>query len=144
MIHNDQCDEHFLNILQKGTVTSLVHNAGKVTGVELRRKGSGNDDNEETVQKTSSGDTEILDADFVVNCSGAKSKVEQWLKDMGYGVVPREELNQHLTYCSIVLQGPKDLYKKKGWLAYSMCMYHIREEVLIEFIDFKSCSALNW
>lgn len=56
---------------------------------------------------------EALEADLVVDASGRNSKASAWLKQLGYGEVQREEVENQLGYVSRVYK--KDPKRQTGW-----------------------------
>ena len=77
-----------VRFLQDAEVVGLEADPGgdRVSGVRLRhRSGSG---------------PVVVAADLVVDSSGRSSKAADWLRDLGYGVVPEEVVNSGLSYSS--------------------------------------------
>jgi flavin-dependent dehydrogenase len=76
--------------IERGAVTNLLSTSGIVHGVEFRRKATESEtkdnNNNNGVEETEEnvGGTEKLEADFVVNCSGRRSRVDAWLKVKQY------------------------------------------------------------
>jgi 2-polyprenyl-6-methoxyphenol hydroxylase-like FAD-dependent oxidoreductase len=71
---------------------------GRVTGVRLRRRDTGGDDES----------SELLDADLVVDASGRHSKAPRWLVDLGYQASEEETINSGIGYASCFYKKPAD------------------------------------
>ena len=64
---------------------------GRVTGVTLRRESS---------------ESETMNADLVVDCSGRGSRMPRWLEQQGYSAVPAQKLDIAMGYTSGLFRPP--------------------------------------
>jgi 2-polyprenyl-6-methoxyphenol hydroxylase-like FAD-dependent oxidoreductase len=58
-----------------------------------------------------------IEADLVVDCSGRGSRTPQWLKEMGYGEVPVDEVKINVTYTTRLYQRDPDDFRSRTWMA---------------------------
>lgn len=86
-----------VKIIDGVRVKGLLHDAGCVSGV----------------QAVIDGETRLLEATLVVDASGRGSRLPAWLKQFGYGDVPREEVANQLGYVSRIYR--RNPARSSGW-----------------------------
>ncbi|NDJ56511.1 FAD-binding monooxygenase [Enterobacteriaceae bacterium 4M9] len=86
-----------VKIIDGVRVKGLLHDAGRVSGVQV----------------TVDGDARELEATLVVDACGRSSRTSAWLKQFGYGDVLREEVANQLGYVSRIYR--RNPARNPGW-----------------------------
>jgi 2-polyprenyl-6-methoxyphenol hydroxylase-like FAD-dependent oxidoreductase len=79
-------DDSAVRLWERCEVRRPVGDARRVIGVEVVPRGGGGE--------------QILEADVVVDCSGRRSVLPEWLEQLGCNAPPREELQVNLRYAT--------------------------------------------
>ncbi|MER6675123.1 FAD-dependent monooxygenase [Streptomyces sp. NPDC000983] len=88
---------HSIDTVESTDVVGLLGDARRVRGVAVRERSG----------TTSRGKEEILDADLVVDASGAGTRAARWLAGIGARPPHEETIDTGLAYASRVYRGPE-------------------------------------
>ncbi|MFE5207760.1 FAD-dependent oxidoreductase [Streptomyces sp. NPDC056600] len=98
-----------ISVVEKTEVVGLHGDARRVRGVLLRNRSGG-----------AGGNEEVLEADLVVDASGAGTKAPRWLTAIGADPAREETIETGLAYSSRVYRGPEGVLdgETRGYYVY--------------------------
>jgi 2-polyprenyl-6-methoxyphenol hydroxylase-like FAD-dependent oxidoreductase len=94
-----------VELFDNTAVKALMHSEDrqKITGV--------------VVEDKTNMQTNRLDADLVIDCTGRASRTPQWLREMGYGDVPVSEVKINVTYTTRIYKRDPSDKRVHSWMA---------------------------
>jgi len=96
-----------ISVLEGTDVVGLLGDAARVRGVRVRERAEG-----------AKAEPRDLEADLVVDASGAGTKAPQWLTAIGAGAVHEETIDTGLAYASRIYRGEGGVYLDDDTLGY--------------------------